>query len=77
MHFDIDPAVFMDSWTIGLKEDQNNEIVHMNQQMQTDDMMIKKRKKEALKLGRQDLMPRELTRDQTLQAFDYEIELRM
>ena len=40
-------------------------------------MIVSKRKKEAQRLCRPDLIPKELTRLQTLEAFDFEIELRM
>ena len=40
-------------------------------------MMVNKRKKLAEGLGRPDLVPRELTRAQTYEAFDFEIELRL
>ena len=40
-------------------------------------MMVNKRRKLAKSFGSQDTPPKELTREETYQAFDYEIQLRL
>lgn len=38
---------------------------------------MNRRRREALQIGRPDLIPKELTREETLEAFDYECDLRL
>ena len=40
-------------------------------------MIVNKRKKQATEQQRLDLMPKDLTREQTYQAFNFEIEMRL